>query len=68
MGSSLHVLYVHGHLYLEWAEEMGVPYGIFTEGSVEKDIKGKKWLDAHGSRWSSLEAKAEDMMKGACWR
>ena len=43
MSANLHMLIVHGPLYLHWAqEEVGVPLGVLTEGSIEvanKDVK-----------------------------
>ena len=43
MSANLHMLLVHGSLYLRWAqEEVGVPLGTLTEGSIEvanKDVK-----------------------------
>ena len=43
MSANLHMLIVHGSLYMHWAqEEVGVPLGVLTEGSIEvanKDVK-----------------------------
>ena len=43
MTANLHMLLAHGSLYLRWAqEEVGVPLGKLTEGSMEvgnKDVK-----------------------------
>ena len=43
MSANLHLLIAHGSLYLRWAqEEVGVPLGVLTEGSIEvanKDVK-----------------------------
>ena len=43
MTANVHLLVAHGVLYLKWAQdEVGVPLGILTEGSIEKcnqDVK-----------------------------
>ena len=43
MSGNLHLLLAHGSLYMRWAqEEVGVPLGVLTEGSIEvanKDVK-----------------------------
>ena len=43
MTANVHLLIAHGGLYLRWAQqEVGVPLGILTEGSIEKlnqDVK-----------------------------
>ena len=43
MTANVHLLISHGALYLKWAQnEIGVPLGILTEGSIEKcnqDVK-----------------------------
>jgi hypothetical protein len=43
MSANLHLLIAHGSLYLRWAQdEVGVPLGVLTEGSIEvanKDVK-----------------------------
>ena len=50
MSANLHMLIVHGSLYLHWAQsEVGVPLGVLTEGSIEvanKDVKAanKKYV------------------------
>ena len=46
MTANVHLLVAHGVLYLKWAQdEVGVPLGILTEGSIEKcsqDVKQAK--------------------------
>ena len=46
MSGNLHLLLAHGSLYMRWAqEEVGVPLGVLTEGSIEvanKDVKAAK--------------------------
>ena len=43
MTANVHLLVSHGALYLKWAqEEVGVPLGILTEGSIEKCIQDVK--------------------------
>ena len=43
MSANVHLLIAHGGLYLKWAQqEVGVPLGVLTEGSIEKlnqDVK-----------------------------
>ena len=43
MSANLHLLIAHSSLYLRWAQEdVGVPLGVLTEGSIEvanKDVK-----------------------------
>ena len=43
MTANVHLLIAHGALYLNWAQqEVGVPLGVLTEGSIEKlnqDVK-----------------------------
>ena len=43
MTANVHLLIAHGVLYLKWAQdEVGVPLGFLTEGSIEKcnqDVK-----------------------------
>ena len=43
MTANVHLLVAHGVLYLKWAQdEVGVPLGILTKGSIEKcnqDVK-----------------------------
>ena len=68
MGAVTHCLFWHGHLYLEWAADMGVPFGIFTEGSVEKDNKSLKRVNSHHSRWDSEDHKTHDILFGLWWR
>ena len=68
MGAVTHCLFWHGHEYLQWAENLGVPLGVLTESSVEKDNKRLKWINFHHSRWDSEDHKSADMMFGLWWR
>ena len=68
MGAVTHVLFHHGHLYLQWAAAKGLTNGMMTEGAEEMSNKDKKHMDRKHSRWLSINSKMEDMMNGQTWR
>ena len=68
MSAAMHFVFQHGHLYLAWAEEKGLPLGAFSECSVEHDNQCRRNMDTHHSRWTGVKEKSEDMIKGTCWR
>ena len=61
--ATLHILYCHGHLFLEWAEKkVGIPLGALTEGSTECSNKEKKDDRAHHSRQDQIEHSHQDLV------
>ena len=68
MSGTTHCLYLHGHLYIEWAARMNLPIGIFTEGSVEKGNQSEKDINSNHSRHFSVKAKNHDLLFGGMWR
>ena len=68
MGAVTHFVFHHGHLYLEWAKEKGLPLGALGECSVEDDNQFRRNMDKNHSRWTGTKQKLQDMMRGTCWR
>ena len=68
MGAVTHFVFHHGHLYLQWAQEKGLPLGAFSECSVEDDNQFRRNMDSNHSRWTGTKQKLQDMMRGTCWR
>ena len=56
MTANVHLLIAHGHLYLRWAqEEIGVPLGVLTEGSIEKCNQDVKFIHRRFVARTSME-------------
>jgi hypothetical protein len=69
MSATLHSLYVHGHKYLEWAEDVvGVPLGALSESAMECHNKSVKAMKEHHARMDDLEHQSEDILHGVMWR
>lgn len=69
MSATLHVLCVHGHLYLEWARDVvGVPYGALSESAIECHNKTTKQMKRNHARGDSLLHNCQDIMHGKMWR
>ena len=67
MTAVLHVLYCHGHLYLEWAEEVvGVPLGALSESAIECHNKDKKRAKRY-ARLDSVAHNSADTMHSSTW-
>ena len=67
MTALLHVIYCHGHLYLEWAEEVvGVPLGALSESAIEAHNKDKKKAKRH-ARMDSVAHHSADAMHHPTW-
>ena len=61
--ATLHIVYCHGHQFLEWAErEVGIPLGALTEGSCECSNKEKKDDRCHHTRKDTIEHSHEDLL------
>ena len=67
MTALLHVIYCHGHLYLEWAEEVvGAPLGALSESAMECHMKDKKRAKRH-ARMDSVAHNSADSMHYPTW-
>ena len=61
--ATLHIVYCHGHQFLEWAErEVGIPLGALTEGSAECSNKEKKDDRSHHTRKDTIEHSHADLL------
>ena len=61
--ATLHILYCHGHQFLEWAEKyVGIPLGALTEGSQECSNKDTKDDRNHHSRQDSIIHSHQDLL------
>ena len=69
MSATLHALYVHGHEYLEWAQNVvGVPLGALSESAIECHNKVVKALRRMHARMDSIIHQSEDILHGEMWR
>ena len=68
MTANCHLLIVHGSLYLRWAqEEIGVPLGTLTEGSIEVTNKDVKIANRKFVTRVSAERIHRDIMTRRSW-
>ena len=68
MSANLHMLLVHGSLYLRWAqEEVGVPLGTLTEGSIEVANKDVKTANKKFVTRASAERVHRDVLTRRSW-
>ena len=69
MTATLHVIYIHGHEYLRWAQEVvGVPLGALAESAMECHNADKKRAKTGHARMTSLEHQSVDTLDSTMWK
>ena len=69
MSATLHVLFVHGHDYIRWAQEdVGVPLGALSESAIECHNKVVKAMRRLHARMDSIVNQSADILYNNMWR
>ena len=61
MSPTVHRVLVHGHEFLQWAKEIGIPLGRFSESAIEYRNKDRRKARLKFSRKNSRENNTTDM-------